>query len=71
LPAIVGLLQSVRRTDQRRAVTYVSKLPEPKWAFSWKHYLLGDNMIAGTLQVIAAMLLFAIIGGAISWLFDH
>jgi hypothetical protein len=41
------------------------------WAFSWKHYVLGDNMIAGTLQIIVAMLLFAIIGGTVSWLSDH
>ena len=49
----------------------VEEQSKPNWAFSWKDYVLGDNMIAVTVQMIAAALLFAIVGGTVSWLLRH
>lgn len=36
---------------------------KPVWG--WRHYLLGTNSIAGTIQLLAGFLAFTLIGGGI------
>lgn len=40
---------------------------KPVWG--WRHYLLGTNSIAGTIQLLAGFLAFTLIGGGIFALF--